>query len=66
MRKKNSNIYVSLSCPKGDIVLSFASLKSAIAFMGAAIDALSVVKTTLVFNLSNDGKSEESGSESED
>ena len=66
MRKKISKTYVSLSCSKGDIVLAFASLKSATAFMDAATDALSVVKTTLAFNLSNDGKSEESGSESED
>lgn len=66
MRKKISKCYVSLSCQKGDITLSFASLKSATTFMDAATDALSGVKTILMFNLSNDGKSEESGSESED
>lgn len=66
MKKKASKCYVSLSCPKGDITLSFASLISATDFMEAATDALTDVKTVLMFNLSNDGKSEESGSESED
>lgn len=66
MRKRISKTYVSLSCSKGDITLAFASLKSATAFMEAATDALTSVKTCLMFNLSNDGKSEESGSESED
>ena len=65
MRKKVSKCYVSLSCPKGDITLSFASLKSATTFMDAATDALSGVKTTLMFNLSNNGESQESRSESE-
>lgn len=66
MKKKISKAYVSLSCSKGDIVLSFASLETAVAFMDAATNSLSIVKTNLAFYLSNDGKSEESGSESED
>lgn len=65
MKKKMSKTYVALSCPKGDVVLAFASLKSATVFMDAATDALTVVHTSLSFNLSNDGKSEESGAESE-
>ena len=66
MRKKISKTYVLLCCQKTHVTLVFDSLESATAFMDAATDALSNVETSLTFRLSNDGKSEESGSESED